>query len=97
MTGGVSVYSAATRRRDGRDTAAARRRSTPCCHDAAAGRCGTNNSPGVHQGAELAELEEPTAWEADDINPDTLENHQRALRHQQLQAKRERRGAPPVW
>ncbi|XP_043221464.1 receptor-binding cancer antigen expressed on SiSo cells-like [Amphibalanus amphitrite] len=48
------------------------------------------------QGAELTDLEEPSAWEADDINPDALENHQRALRHQQLQQKRERRGAPPV-
>lgn len=48
------------------------------------------------QGVDLTDMEEPTAWEADDINPDALENHQRALRHQQLQQKRERRAAPPV-
>ena len=56
----------------------------------------TDSFCSVRQGAELTDLEEPSAWEADDINPDALENHQRALRHQQLQQKRERRGAPPV-
>jgi len=41
------------------------------------------------QVSELTELEEPSAWEADDLNPDLLQSHQRALRQQQLQRKRE--------
>ncbi|XP_037080057.1 receptor-binding cancer antigen expressed on SiSo cells-like [Pollicipes pollicipes] len=48
------------------------------------------------QAAELTDLVEPSAWEADDIQPDALQSHQRALRLQQLQRKREQRSGPPV-
>ena len=56
----------------------------------------TDGSRSFRQAVELTDLEEPSVWEADDINPDALESHQRALRHQQLQQKRERRAGPPV-